>query len=43
MNNKKRKLFLGISFIIFAFSVIAVIASIIASYYKIHADFPDIT
>ena len=41
MNNKKSRLFLWIGLALFAISVIAVIASIIASYYEIKADFPD--
>lgn len=41
MNSKKRRIFLVISFTIFAFSIIAIIVSIIASYYRIQADFSD--
>lgn len=41
MNSKKVRLFLWISFIIFALSVIAVVLSMIVSYYKVKTDFPN--
>ena len=40
MKNKKCRLFLLISFILFALSVIAVISSMIVSYYKVKTTFP---
>ena len=39
--NKKCRIFLIVSFALFVISVIAVISSIIVSYYEIKADFPD--
>ena len=41
MKNKKWRIFLLVSFAFFAISVIAVISSIIVSYYEIKADFPN--
>ncbi len=41
MNDKKPRLFLWIGLALFAISVIVVIASIVMSYYRIKADFPD--
>ncbi len=40
MNNKKCRLFLWVSFAFFTLSLIAIISSIIVSYYKVKIDFP---
>lgn len=41
MKNKKSRLFLWISFTLFALSIIAVISSMIVSYYNVKTDFPN--